>query len=159
MNALSHPHRVRIVEELRDRELDVKLVEQFDPVLRDLKLSNEQANKLAGVLATARAADAKAAEDAFAEQVAGWAKQAQDDKEIGGAAFGENVKGAQKAIATFASPELKTLLDSTGLGNHPELLKFCTRIGKALGEDQHNGTASAGGGQRSLEGRLYPNMN
>lgn len=139
-------------------ELDAKLVEQFDPVLRDLKLTNEQANKLAGVLASARAADAKAAEEAFAEQVAGWAKQAQDDKEIGGTAFGENVKVAQKAIAAFASPELKTLLDSTGLGNHPELLKFCMRIGKAIGEDTHNGTASAGGGQRSLADRLYPNM-
>ena len=136
-------------------ELDAKLVEQFDPVLRDLKLTNEQANKLAGVLATARAADAKAAEEAFAEQVAGWAKQAQDDKELGGAAFDENVRSAQKAIAAFASPELKTLLDSTGLGNHPELLKFCMRIGKAIGEDTHNGTASAGGGQRSLADRLW----
>lgn len=136
-------------------ELDAKLVEQFDPVLRELNLTNEQASKLAGVLAQARAADAKAAEEAFAEQVAGWAKQAQDDKELGGAAFDENVKSAQKAIAAFASPELKTLLDSTGLGNHPELLKFCMRIGKAIGEDTHNGTASAGGGQRSLADRLW----
>ncbi|MEC7472463.1 MAG: hypothetical protein VX946_03765 [Pseudomonadota bacterium] len=40
-----------------------------------------------------------------------------------------------KAIEKFGSPELRQVLNDSGLGNHPELVKFCHRIGKAISDD------------------------
>lgn len=135
--------------------LDTGAVEQFEPILRELNLSNEQAGKLVGKFHELRAAEAKASDEAFVQQVEGWAKQVREDPEIGGQAFEVNVKAAQSAIAAFAPPALRELLDSTGLGNHPDVVRFCMRIGKALSEDKTAGPAGAGGGQRSIEERLY----
>lgn len=115
-------------------ELDEQLAAAVDPVLRDLNLTNEQANKLASTFAEYRASESQRQSDAYAQQVEDWGKSARDDKEFGGAAFEKNVADAQKAIGQFGTPELKTLL-ADGLGNHPELIRFCVRVGKAIGED------------------------
>ncbi len=115
-------------------ELDAALLEKVDPVFRDIGLTNEQANKLANVFAEYRVSEAQGQSDAYAQQVEDWGKAARDDKEFGGAAFDASVAQAQKAIGQFGSPELKTLL-ADGLGNHPELIRFCVRVGKAIGED------------------------
>lgn len=115
-------------------ELDAALAEKVDPVLRELGLSNEQANKLASTFAEYRASESQRQSDAYAQQVEDWGKSARDDKEFGGAAFEQNVAAAQTAIGKFGTPELKTLL-ADGLGNHPELIRFCVRVGKAIGED------------------------
>lgn len=115
-------------------ELDTVLAEKVDPVLRDLNLTNEQANKLATTFAEYRASEAQRQSDAYAQQVEDWGQSARDDKEFGGASFEKNVAFAQKAIGQFGSPELKTLL-ADGLGNHPELIRAFVRVGKAIGED------------------------
>ena len=115
-------------------ELDTALAEKVDPVLRELGLSNEQANKLASTFAEYRASESQRQSDAYTQQVEEWGQQARDDKEFGGAAFEKNVAAAQTAIGKFGTPELKTLL-ADGLGNHPELIRFCVRVGKAIGED------------------------
>lgn len=114
--------------------LDEALAEKVDPVLRELNLTNEQANKLAATFAEYRASEAQRQTDAYAQQVEDWGKAAKDDKEFGGAKFDENVAHAQKFLATFGTPELKALL-ADGLGNHPELIRVCARAGKALQED------------------------
>jgi len=115
-------------------ELDAELLEKAEPVLRELNLTNDQANKLATLIAEQRVSEAQRQSDAYAQQVEDWGKSARDDKEFGGAAFEENVKHAQTAIGQFGTPELKALL-ADGLGNHPELIRFCVRVGKSIGED------------------------
>lgn len=125
-------------------QLDAEFAGKVDPILRELNLTNEQANKLASAFAEHRASETQRQHDAYAQQIETWGKEAQDDKEYGGAAFEENVKLAQKAIGAFGTPELKALLNprdenenpnGLGLGNHPELIRVFVRIGKAIGED------------------------
>lgn len=123
-------------------ELDAKLAEAVDPVLRDLGLTNEQANKLAKTFAEYRVSEAQGQSDAYAQQIEDWGKAARDDKEYGGAKFEENVPLAHKAIAQYGTPELKALL-AEGLGNHPEVVRFCIRVGKAMGEDPGVDTTNA----------------
>lgn len=115
-------------------ELDAVLAEAVDPVLRELGLNNEQANKLASTFAEYRVSEAQRQSDAYAQQIEDWGKKAKDDQEYGGAKFDENVPHAHKAIAAYGTPELKALL-ADGLGNHPEVIRFCYRVGKAMGED------------------------
>ena len=115
-------------------ELDAGLAERSEPVLRELNLSNEQANKLATLIASERVSEAQRQSDAYTQQVEEWGNLARDDKEYGGADFAKNVPIAQKAIAQFGTPELKALMEN-GMGNHPEMIRFAYRVGKALGED------------------------
>ena len=53
--------------------------------------------------------------------------------------WGKNFDGkmdyAKRAFAQFASPELSQLMESSGLGNHPEMLRVFSKIGELLGED------------------------
>ncbi len=65
-----------------------------------------------------------------------WVKSAEADKEIGGAMFKQNIELAKRVVGRFGSDLLKTDLESTGLGNHPELVRLLVKIGKSMSEDQ-----------------------
>ena len=135
--------------------LDEAALGKFEPVLRDVGLTNEQANKLAGVFAEIRAADLQASQTAFVEQVNGWLGQVKADPDLGGEKFDATAKAAGAAMAAFGTPELREVLNNTGLGNHPELVRLMSRVGAALQEDKTAGPAGAGGGERSIAERLY----
>lgn len=138
--------------------LDEGALSVFEPVFRELNLSNTQAQQLAEKFLELRKSEAEATEQAYQQQAETWGKQVREDPEVGGAAFDTNVKLAQRAVAAFASDDLKALLNTTGLGNHPELVKFCVRIGKAMGEDGVAGVGSPAGSALSRAEKLYPSM-
>lgn len=58
-----------------------------------------------------------------------------NDPEIGGAKFHENLRLAKAGIRRFDSDgNLAKILDETGFGSHPEVLRFMHRVGKAFAE-------------------------
>ncbi|MFV2901017.1 portal protein [Escherichia coli] len=82
-----------------------------------------------------------------------WAADVKADKEIGGDKLISNLSAAQRALDQFGTPELKEYLNTTGLGNHPDLVKTFVKIGKAMSED---GMVTGGNeGQRSAAEVLY----
>lgn len=96
------------------------------------------------------------------QQVKEWRDASKKDKEIGGARFDENKAVAHKAMKAFATPDLLKLLDTSGLGNHPELLRLFHRIGTRISEDSSagtKGTGSAGpaaGSKEAFFAKMYP---
>lgn len=105
--------------------------------------------------AAAVSEQAKELQQSFNDQVVQWGKDAQADPEIGGDKYAENVAIASKAIEAFGSPELRTLLNESGLGNHPEMIRFATKAGASISESP---VVKPSGGQTrgSLASRLYP---
>jgi hypothetical protein len=77
-----------------------------------------------------------------------WKEAAKTDKEYGGAEFDKNIGLANKVFEKFGSPALKTLLDSTGFGSNPEVLRLAIKIGRAIGEDNLVSGNSAGGSDK-----------
>lgn len=69
------------------------------------------------------------------QQVEQWAADTKADKEIGGDKLTVSVGHAQKALDTFASKEFREFLDSTGTGNHPEMVRAFAKVGKLMSED------------------------
>jgi len=53
-----------------------------------------------------------------------------------GAAYEQNLSLAKSAVEQFGGEELKTMLNQTGLGNNPELIKAFARIGKMVASDE-----------------------
>ena len=110
-------------------ELDQASLTEFEKIVKDRNLKpSEQAQKLID-LAIKREQDRA---QAFAATVKGWTDTVTADPELGKA---ENLAAARKVIDTFGTPELKSMLESTGMGSHPEVVRFVQKVSKAMGED------------------------
>jgi len=131
-------------------ETDQKTLDEFTKVAKELKLSPESAQKLVDL----RAAAVQTAKEQHAATVAGWADAVKADKELGGDKLAENLAIAKKAI-DLGPPELKTLLEDSGLGNHPAVFKWAHAVGKALSEDTFKAGSSAPAVGKSTASVLY----
>jgi hypothetical protein len=138
------------------REFDPGVLEQFSEVAKELKLTQEGAQKVIDKLGTALAEKQTATlENAKAE----WVKSATADKEFGGDKLNENLATAKKALETFGTPELRALLNESGLGNHPEIIRAFYRAGKQISEDRFvPGGIGGAGGAKDPAKSLYPNQ-
>lgn len=142
-------------------EIDQALLAEATPILKELGLNNEQASKVAAFVPKITDTILTKQADEFAAMRAGWAKDCQKDKEIGGANWKETETLAAKALDTFGAPEgsdFRKLLNESGFGDHPEMIRMFRRIGEKLGEDPL--TPSADGGKAEKPDRvrtLYPN--
>ena len=112
---------------------DDAVIGAFTEVAKELDLPQDKAqkvlDKMAPVIASRQAEQIQVARTE-------WASAAKIDKEFGGEKLDENLGTAKKALDAFATPELRTLLEETGLGNHPEVIRVFYRAGKAISEDR-----------------------
>lgn len=103
--------------------------------------------------------------ESWDRQVDGWRQSAKTDKEIGGEKFAENLKVAEGAIKQFGDADMRALLKSPSpenpnglaIGNHPAMLRFLNRVGKAIADP----TLLQGDAAPQTEGtlkRMYPSM-
>lgn len=92
-----------------------------------------------------------------------WADASKADPEFGGEKLAENLATAKLARDKYASPKLVELLESTGLGSHPEVVRFFLNVGKTLQPDTNvNGSPPGQQVDTSDEAkarRMYPTMN
>lgn len=114
--------------------LDEAVLGEFKDIAKELGLPQDKAQKFVDMATTLQQKQA----DAFAEQVvaarAEWREGAKADPEFGGAKLTENLRVAVAAREEFGTPELKTLLDDSGLGDHPEVIRFFYRVGTAVSD-------------------------
>lgn len=136
---------------------DNSVTEKFSEVARELNLPQEAAQKLLDKMGPAIAAQNV---DAVQRASAAWADSSRADKEFGGEKLAENLSVAKKALDQFGSPELRTLLNDSGLGNHPEVLRMFYRAGRALSEDSvvPGKAPQVRTGGRDYAQTLYPNQ-
>lgn len=121
-------------------ELDSAMLDKFTPVFKEIGLTNEQAQKLAEAYApyVKASVEAQRAESLKSYQgiVEGWKSDAQ--KEFG-TDLPKNLGLAAKAIDKLGTKEeatkLREVLNETGLGNHPSIIRFFINAGKRLSED------------------------
>lgn len=119
------------------QELDTAALEQFEPIARELNLTNEQAQKMVDLYGTKiMPMVQKQQAESWQKTTEQWAADVKADKEIGGDKLTANLSAAQRALEQFGDQELKEYLDSTGLGNHPALVKAFIKVGKAMSEDK-----------------------
>lgn len=135
-------------------ELDQAAAEEFSAIAKELKLDNATAQRFADIAAK----QAQRQAEAHAKLVESWAEQVRTDKDIGGDKLPENLATAKKALDTFGSPELRDVLNSTGFGNHPAIIKAFYQVGKAISEDRFV-TGKPPGAPTDPAQKLFPSMN
>jgi len=123
-------------------EIDQALLTEFSPTLKELNLTQEQAQKVIDfapklVEQTAVATTSKVLGELGMADRSDWVGKVKSDKEFGGDKLAENLAVAKKAMDAFASPELRDLLIKSGMGNHPEMVRAFYRAGKAISADNY----------------------
>lgn len=141
---------------------DAEAFAEVEPVLRELNLSNDAAqalvNAYAGkVLPLLEKRAGERWDTTGADMRRGWAEEARNDPEIGGAKFDETKALARQTFTRFGvkadGPFLK-LLEESGLGSHPDMLRFVANVGRLTGEATTD-TGGSGQAQVRLADRVY----
>jgi hypothetical protein len=101
----------------------------------DLKLDQDGANKVKDLGVQMLQKWEAAQSEALEAMKSDWAASAKSDAEIGGAKFDENIAGARSAMEKFATPELKSFLEESGLGNHPEMIRMFWKLNNQISDD------------------------
>lgn len=128
---------------------------KFTEWAKGKNLSQEAAQEAVNMAAELQQQNVTKLQEAIETQSQQWAKDTLADKEFGGDKFKENLSVALRARDQFATPELKQLLETSKLGNHPEVVRFFYRVGQSISQDGfvpgRQGTA-----RPSNEQVLYP---
>lgn len=64
-----------------------------------------------------------------------WREQSEKDPEIGGDRLRESAEHAKRALERFGSDQLTALMEESKLGDHPAVVRFFLKLGKAMAED------------------------
>ncbi len=128
----------------------------FGDAAKELGLPQDQAQSIIDRVAPAMAKAQEEQAQAIAKE---WAAAAEADTEIGGDKLPETLAVAKKALNEFGSPALAALLDASGLGSHPEVIRMLAKAGRALGPDTIPARgAGPGNDGRSVAQRLFSSM-
>lgn len=92
-------------------------------------------------------------------QLDAWAGDLRKDAEFGGEKYDANVATAVKGLEAVGSPELRKMLDDTGLGSHPDVVRAFWKVGQMVADTAvvtgQTGTST----RRSFADALYGNGN
>ena len=117
-------------------EMDVEILGEFKNLAKELNIPQAKAQQLIDFQSQLASKQAEAYQAAVTKQAKDWAAEIKSDPEIGGENYDKSVASAVKVIQSFGDPALTELLNTSGLGNHPALFKFCHRISAAISEDK-----------------------
>ena len=140
-------------------------IEAFADTAREMGLTQKQYQSLIEYDLNRAQQLNDVAVESWDRQVEGWRKSAKADKEIGGEKFAENLKVAESAIKQFGDADLRALLKSPSpenpnglaIGNHPAVLRFLNRVGKAIADPKLLQGDAAPQTEGTLK-RMYPSM-
>lgn len=137
-------------------EVDEGMMDEFLTIANNKELSGKDRDQaLVGLYAQKQQEALDAQYQSWDDTRNAWKTEAKADKEIGGAAFDENLAHAQKALAKYGSKELSEFGEQYGWADHPEYLRMMVRVGKTLSEDNSSGNKGGGDTQTPIENRWY----
>jgi hypothetical protein len=145
---------------LAENALTADEVAAVEKLARDLNLPQDAAQKLAEVRAADKAAASQQMQQQLSDTRAQWVDTVKTDKEIGGDKLAENLAIAKKGLQSLDPQGTVTkLLEGTGFGDHPEVIRLFYRAGKQISEDRFvPATGAAAPGATDAASRLYPNQ-
>ncbi|MDO9344839.1 MAG: hypothetical protein Q7T99_15275 [Pseudomonas sp.] len=117
-------------------EMDADVLGEFKNLAKELNIPQAKAQQLIDFQTQLATKQVEQYQAAATKQAQDWAASIKSDPELGGENYDKSVASAIKVIQSFGDPALTELLNTSGLGNHPALFKFCHRISAAISEDK-----------------------
>ena len=129
-------------------DVDADALAGFPPLSQEHKLPQDVAQKFVDVYAKGLQVQAKAHAEAWTKAMGEWRAAAEADPEIGGDKFKETEAHVALALKKFGPPNhkdekgndlgtnpLQEILKVTGTGNHVEIVRLLSKVGKILADD------------------------
>ncbi|WP_027721970.1 endoprotease [Maridesulfovibrio zosterae] len=91
-------------------------------------------------------------------QTDAWEKQTRSLPGWQGKNYRQNMGVANKALQTFASPELAEMIRASGFSCHPEIVKAFYNVGMRLSEDSYVDSKKNTSREKTIGEVLYPNQ-
>jgi hypothetical protein len=127
--------------------------------LNDLAKTHKLPKETAEAVLALAVKQAQAQQEALVKTSEAWKDEVLKDPVLGKP---EAVAAVRKVVQTFGDESLVQLLDSTGMANHPTVVRFVHKLSQALSEDAFipsNDRGSAGAKQRDPAAVLYGSTN
>lgn len=140
--------------------LNPEILSEFEGVAKELKLTQESANKLFDMGLKLRDGWQREAIQKHADMVSEWTKQTKADAEFGGEKFTASKVLANEAFTDvdITPPDFAELLRAYGLTNHPAVFRHFVRLGARIKPDGVvTGVPPQGPGDAAKT--LFPSMN
>ena len=115
--------------------LDQARVDEFTALAKDLKLPADKAQALVDMATKVEVQRAEAFETLKAQ----WADEIKADKVLGGDKLDQTMATAKKVYSLLPAQEaesFKAMLNASGFGNHPSMVRLLHAVGTALSEDK-----------------------
>ena len=140
-----------------DPEVNVNanMQNEFKEIAKSMKLTQDQAQSLVDLQIKYAKAQGETNMTQYRQTVDAWKKET---IQALGNGYQQELGIAAKALNRFGSPELRQLLNDSGLGNHKEVVLFFNKIGKAISEDTMNDNGVSGGKSKTDGEIFYPAM-
>ena len=134
-------------------QLDDETLSSATELFKEAGLTKEQAQKFVDLQVAAN----QKAEDQNTTVRQEWSDKSKSDKEYGGDKFNESIASANQALEKFGTPEFKDMLNETGVGDHPEMIRLLKRVGDLTKEDNPLNPGKTPVKKLSRAEQLYPN--
>lgn len=141
----------------KDSLLDESVIDEISAYAKEKGLSNEDAQELVNrdndLITQYKANELEDLKELHTQ----WAEEVKADPELGGDKFEETAEVAKRVIDRFGDDNLKEILNATGFGNHPTVVRFFSKMGKAMADDKFETPGAKGGaaGKKSATEIMY----
>lgn len=136
--------------------LNAELVSELAALAKEDNLPQGKAQKYVDLAVKLQTQQAEAFAQRVTETREAWVEAARTDKEYGGDKINESLATAKKALTTYGSDGLTALLNETGLGNHPEIIRLLVKVGKSVSDDSFVGSGKPAVKPGGAAAILYP---
>lgn len=147
-------------------EFDAEKLVAFQDKAKAMNLSQKGAQELVDMHLHTLNSIAEHQQEQWAETRREWRNATKADTEIGGVKLKANLGYVRNALNAFGNDSFISLMDNFGLGDHVEIVRFLTKVGKAVSEEglQAGGDASGRGvvgesREAQQAKRLFPTHN
>lgn len=134
-------------------------MQDFKTFAKEHQLSQKDAQALVDMQAKVYGEGLKQIQEQWTKTQAEWRDEVKADKDIGGDKFNATLSVAKNVVDVFGNDKFKRAVESTGMGNHPEFIRFLYNIGKEFADDDVLTTGENAKPAISPAKVLFPNMN
>ena len=141
-----------------DSLLDPSKLEDISSFAKENKLTAEEAQALVDRESKQAGEGKDANEKLLVDLRSDWEKESKADKTIGGDNYTKTVELSARVQDTFGSEAFGQMLKDTGFDKHPEWLRFASKIGSVMADDQFVRAGAKGGSEeKSFASTFYKN--
>lgn len=139
-------------------EVDKELATEFKELAKNRNWSQKEAQEVVDLQTKAMIRAGEIMTERWASTQKEWRESTENDKEYGRKNLDDTLVFAKEAIKSFGNDAFSEVMESTGMGNHPEMLRFLWKVGKSVSEDDILKGGTDTGTPKDLASRIYPNM-